>query len=83
MWASQLFFDPLTILHWGQAHERVPPTITMTGWSLTFSVLIFFAGKGVGVLAYGGTSIAGGGSISVVTPSGDEGAVADLPPLLP
>ena len=24
MWASQPFFDPLIVLHWGQAHEQVP-----------------------------------------------------------
>ena len=57
-----------------------PPTITTTGWSLTFSVFIFFTSNGVGVLACG-TSIACGGGVGVVTPSGDEAAVADLPPL--
>ena len=66
MWASQPFLDPLTVLHWGQAHDLVLPIITITGSSETFSVLTFFAGDGDGADSWVSSEISigvGGGGV--------------------
>ena len=84
IWTLQLFFDPLTIEHCGQAHFlTLPPTIATTGSDDAPS---FFTGDtpdtpatsiGTAVAAHSSTTPAGcgvgggGGGVSIVIPLND------------